>query len=228
MTVFHILTGYEPYTKGIAGLKGTNNLTNKPGTYCITNTDSGKVYVGSTTNLPKRLSSHISNLKNNRQVNKNLLADFGIDVSVTIDVKPTATIEEAIIEEQRLVNEFKDSGYLCNVAVADVTRPNFGRIFTEEHRQKMSDSARRQAPSETTKQLMSISKIAFYQTPAGKAKLQEHVQRASVKVIVDGVEYPSISAASRALGVAPNTIKSKVAGMPYRLMNQSQTNLKGA
>jgi len=48
----------------------------KTGIYKITNTNNGKVYVGSSIDIDNRLRSHLSNLKRGKHHNKQLLEDF--------------------------------------------------------------------------------------------------------------------------------------------------------
>jgi predicted GIY-YIG superfamily endonuclease len=209
MPTFHTLEGFKKHTPNPTGRPSLPKpLKQAIGTYCITVAETGMVYIGSTSNLTERFKSHLTTLRCNKHSNNRLQAAYNTDPGVEIMVKPSSTIAEAQALEQKLVDGFKDTGYLCNVAVVDVTRPglcNLGKTISEEHRQKLSDLKLGIPRTDDVKLKRSASTKAFYQTEQG----QRFLQSKSKTVMIDGTQYSSISEASRALKQSPFLIKKK-------------------
>lgn len=203
MSTFHILEGFEVHAPWqYIQLRMHNPLRNITGTYCITIIDTGSIYIGSTNNLAQRIMYHMSTLRCNRHRNYKLQEAYNTSDDIEILVKPTETVNDAQALEQHLVDYFKDTGYLCNIAIADVTRSRLGRPLTDEHKRIIGVAHRgkprydlRRPMSETAKQQGSVSRKAFYQTEKGKETLLAR----SNPVTIDGIYYPSISEACRIL-----------------------------
>jgi predicted GIY-YIG superfamily endonuclease len=198
MNVTHLLNGFKPYISGQQGVKDTNLLTGKPGAYCITHVETGKVYIGSTGNLATRVSGNLGALKRNKHKNNNLQKVFNDDSTVEVLVKPTATLTDAVALEQQLVNEFKDTKYLCNIGITDVARPQLGvegQTRTTKHKEQISEKNR-----------------LYAKTPEGRQHILERTEKRSRKVIIDGITYPSQNEAARVLGIAYQSVR-KLAAM---------------
>lgn len=200
MATFHILNGnWQTYQKGRSGSRIPNPAGYGPGAYCIANTETGEVYIGSTTNLTQRAITNSACLKNNNHACRAFQNAFNENPDIEILVKKTTTVAEAQALEQQLVNEFKDTGYLCNSGIFDVTNPCKGKMQTQEHKQKRIEQLiGRERPIEV-REKVSAGRKAFYQTEKGKLYLQTR----SVKVKIDNIEYNSIAEASRVLNISP-------------------------
>ena len=120
------------------------------GVYLIRNTDNGKVYVGSSSNIETRLRTHFSNLKNNKHVNKGLQEDYNKGMTLLTEIYRTYPINDQKIifaEEKRTIEEFMQNGIsLYNInkltgwefvpkeilrqyMVDEFCREHFGRTF---------------------------------------------------------------------------------------------------
>lgn len=117
------------------------DVENVSGICRITNTVSGKHYVGSTRRLKKRLYDHKNNLLRNKHPNKKLTASWnkhGADafefvVVETCDVTDLVEREQAVAE---LLDVF-ENGYNLRAVVAC---GRTGYVHSEESKQKMSAS----------------------------------------------------------------------------------------
>ena len=126
-----------------------------PGAYQLIHTTTGKVYVGSTNDLERRIKEHMRLLKNGKHAVKNLLDAFLLSPDITVKVFKTDTKEEALELEQSLIDRYKDSGMLFNIAdnarysalgreggdyQKNIVRQiHTGKIVSEETRQRLRD-----------------------------------------------------------------------------------------
>lgn len=186
-----------------------NPLSNKPGCYCVQHNNTGNVYVGSTKNLAKRISQTTSSLRKNTHKNKNLQQLYNKDPEINFFIKLTETVEKAQEEEQQAVDKLKDSDNLCNVAVKDVVLTRLGAKLSEEHKDILMSSNINRKVSEETRRRQSESQKVFINTPEGKELLRQKIEKLSRKISIGGVEYPSISEASRQLGIKYTTLVRK-------------------
>lgn len=109
-------------------------VRDKPGCYVIKHVPTGKMYVGSSECVGKRIITNISHLNNGRHKNEKIQNAFTSDHDLVVLLKTTDTVEEAIQLEQTVVNELTGSDALCNIGILDVSLPCKGRTLTEEHR----------------------------------------------------------------------------------------------
>lgn len=216
MPTFHLISDFKPYVKGVAGIKGSNPLVKVPGVYVITHDETGKVYIGSTKDLARRLSSHESVLKHNRHTNGSLQRAFNEDSVISFDYRVTKSIEEAVMTEQCLVIELKDTGLLFNKAIEDVTKPSVGNTLSDEHRQRISAANKGRKRTDEMNLKSSIQRKAYLETDAGKAFTKTMASSKSKKITIDGIEYPSISEAGHQLGLCVKTVQRRAAGLPSR------------
>lgn len=108
--------------------------------YVIRHKKTDSFYVGSTSDVHRRMTQHRYNLSRNAHPNKNLQDLFNESPDVEIFYKASANRAVAFIEEQQYVDKLKETGRLLNVAVDDVTRC-VGIKKTPEQRKNMSDGA---------------------------------------------------------------------------------------
>lgn len=208
MAVFHILQGFSqfvPRSHGGYVHRLPHPLIHVPGVYCVMINESGKIYIGSTINLLGRMSGHISKLRHNQHPQSKLQAAYNEDPEIQVWYCVTESINDAVNLEQYLVDCFKDTTCLCNIGVVDVTKPQLGVPVTIEHRQKISDALSGKKRSLEARQQHSKARFAFELTDRGR----EIRQMQSKTITVNGVNYPSITEASRRLGIRRGTLVSK-------------------
>lgn len=210
MSIIYILDGFKQYVRGArnTGRGIRNPLTNTPAVYCIASDDTGEIYVGSTSNFPRRISSHYNKLRGNEHTNRKLQNAYNETTDLEILVRSTATFKEAQLLEQQLVNELLPEGRLCNVAVLDVTKPSLGvsNPLSEAHKKAISDYNKNRTVTIETKEKISAIKKAFYQTDAGQKAKEAVLAVKSIPINVDGVQFQSVREASSQLGVHPRTL----------------------
>lgn len=161
------------------------------GAYAIHHEGSGKSYVGSAANIYNRVSEHRSALNNGRHKNAELQAAFNNDPKIVISCHPTETVEEARKIEQVTLNEHRSSGELFNVAI-DADAPRRGIPQTAEHTEKIRNALVGQTRTEEQRRRIGENH------PSSKA------------VSIQGVQYPGIKAAARAMGVNAETVRKRL------------------
>ena len=135
-----------------------------PGVYCLKNTESGKKYIGSSTDVRKRLLEHRSRLQKGKHENRHLQAaynkfgenSFICSVYKYIPRDKLARLETYYI--QRLYNK----GVLYNQAPIAYGAYSTGRgsyVPTEEHRRKISEAKKGWVPSEITRARNGATKL---------------------------------------------------------------------
>lgn len=211
MAFFHILSGAVTRAALPPNRGKPNDISKSPGAYCITNVATGNVYIGSTGTLGCRVSGNESCLRRGVHRNPNLQKAYDESAEIEFLLLPTTTVEEARILEQQLVDEFKDSGHLCNIGITDVSRPAFRRIVSDQTKQLMSKNRYGIVPDDATKELMSATHKDYYNSERSQAHRKVLFEKISKKVTVNGVEYPSISEAARQL----NTTNWKISHGTY-------------
>lgn len=202
----NVLDGFVPFVKGTLGRGRKHELTGKPGCYVFTDPASEKLYVGSTTNLPRRVSSNLSDLKHDKHCNRNLQAAYNNNHNLVIRVKPTDTTEEARQLEQEVVDKLHPSDKLHNIAVKDVMRPCLGISMSDETKQKISELHLGKLKSEEHKQKLSTTLKEYLATDEGKAAHARCIEKTKEPVECKGVVYSSLTEAAKALGVSHVTI----------------------
>lgn len=113
----------------------------QPGVYTITFLNYNKVYVGSTGDLYSRYLAHLWHLNNNRHWNKHLQNVFNKDPEIKFFFLPTETREQAYEVEQELIDNYKPTGLLFNIAT-DARNSGISYQHTEEAKKKIGDSHR--------------------------------------------------------------------------------------
>ena len=120
------------------------------GVYTITNSVTGKVYVGSTQKFKTRFAAHLRRLRRGNHHSWKLQRDFNLFGEAAFNFRPLliCSVENLAFYEQRALAAYDavNSGY--NVS-SDVEAPMRGRKHTEASRQKMSEAGkgRKQDPA---------------------------------------------------------------------------------
>lgn len=129
------------------------------GIYLITNTSNGKVYIGKSKNLTKRLNKHRSELLRGLHSNKHLQAAYNLYGSNSFKYEVLIRCEEALLYQYEI-----DLIYLANLQDRSIgynqTAGGDGGLgikISEETRQRLRDSHLGIKDSEETKRKKSIS-----------------------------------------------------------------------
>ena len=131
----------------------------QPGVYTITFLNYNKVYVGSTGNLYGRYLAHLWHLNNNKHWNKCLQNTFNKDPEIKFFFLPTESREQAYEVEQELIDNYKPTGLLFNIAT-DARNSGVSYQHTEEAKKKIGDAHRGRKHSEETKHKVGIASRA--------------------------------------------------------------------
>jgi group I intron endonuclease len=141
------------------------------GIYKITNTKTGKVYIGSAVNCTKRFRCHLSTLKSNTHKNDKLQKSFNLhgEDSFEFKVIVECDLDDLIAYEQIFIDYHNavEKGY----NIAPVAGSGLGRRHKEETKKKMKAAweLRRLQPkkpiSEDTKKKISESKLGKKRKP---------------------------------------------------------------
>jgi group I intron endonuclease len=126
----------------------------KSGIYQILNIVNGKRYIGSSSNLKKRLSSHSLSLSKNYHHNKHLqnaFLKYGID-KFEIKILLYCSIEDLIFFEQRAIDAYGLKN-LYNIRIK--AESNQGLKASEETRRKLSEERRTRKMSIEARKKMS-------------------------------------------------------------------------
>ena len=135
------------------------SIPKKSGIYQIRNLVNGKIYVGSSINLRKRMKDHFRDLRNNRHANQHLqkaynkygLDKFVFEVLEYVEKDVLLKREQYYIDTLNVVNE----GYnICPIAAhtfrvwtptqkqnrCGVNNPMYGKHLSEEHKKCLSEA----------------------------------------------------------------------------------------
>lgn len=85
--------------------------------YKITNTENGKVYIGSTVKLKQRINNHIKKLKENTHSNKDLQKDWNIHGSNKFKYEIVEVVEltnKLPVKEKQFIDEYKELNGVYN------------------------------------------------------------------------------------------------------------------
>jgi predicted transcriptional regulator len=95
----------------------------------------------------------------------------------------------------------KDSGVLCNIAVDNVEKTRSGAKLTEVHIALLRKSNIGKKLSEESIKKMSEAQKTYSLTDEGRARIARNRELRSRKVSIEGIDYSSISEASRLLKI---------------------------
>lgn len=135
---------------------------NKPSVYVIRNIINGKRYVGSTSNLYKRIGLHKSYLLNDKHDNINLLEDFRFFNDIDVyEIKYKIFEENCDVDflrkfEEKYIRIFKPEFNISLYPTAKNGKPNLGKKFNNEWKSKLGKCLKHS--EETLDKLTKINK----------------------------------------------------------------------
>ena len=178
----------------------------KSAVYFITDKETGKSYVGSTSNIQDRIKYHRNRLNKNIHNNKELQAAYNNNPGLEVIYAVVETKEEAQVMEQRFLDDYHSSGVLMNVSPGV---NNTSLLNTPEIRSAVNAAKRLPENRERQSKIMTGRKFS----EETKARMSK-AHREAIPVIVDGVEYKTIAAAADAFGIAKTSASFRIKS-PY-------------
>lgn len=168
--------------------------------YIIEHEKSGKIYISSTADVRSRRNDHMSRLRKGINRNGPLQAAFNENQNLSFTFIPTATREEAYDFEQKLINHYKGSEMLLNLAT-DVKAAGKGLIRSEETRQKISEAGMGRPCKYKGQPVSEAHHLAII---ASREKIRKQVS-------INGTVYPSLTEAGNQLGHTHSCIIKRIA-----------------
>jgi group I intron endonuclease len=198
--------------------------------YRLTHVRSGSFYIGSTTNMEQRRWDHLKRLNANQHPNHRLQGLFSVGDHLHFDIEYTKDRQAAYDKELSEIQRLRSDPLLLNILVDSVlgyakghvpteeTRAKiasrrgedhhmYGKHFTEEHRQNLSNSLKGRVIKPESVEQMKKNRL-------GKASGAENPK--SIEISIGGVIYPSINIASKELGVSETTIRKRLKSTTFR------------
>lgn len=196
---YSFIKGFLNYTPPRFKHKLYNVHICQSATYIIQEFNTGYVYIGSSGNFYSRIIKHKFLINKKEHDNKKfteLLKTTDIN-NFELTVIFTSTREEAYDIEQLIVDHYKDTDQLINIA-SNVRYAMRGIPLSEEHKEKLRRSNAGRMCSLATRRYMvhvrKTSKLALEQM----RKIHENKRR---KIMVNGVEYKSLTEAIVSSGI---------------------------
>lgn len=172
--------------------------TQQCGAYIIRHCSTGMLYVGSTKDLYKRKSVHLSLLYSGKHFNIKLQELFNDNPNIEFLEYPTENREDAYTLEQTYIDKNINSGLLCNLAL-DAKKPKNGFIVSEETKEKLRNAS-----------LGNTVNIGRKLTVETKEKIRITKNNNTKKIIINNVVYDSINEAVLKLGLTYTTISNRI------------------
>jgi predicted GIY-YIG superfamily endonuclease len=162
----------------------------QPGAYVIIHKTSKRFYIGSTSDLYGRKLTHESELRRGVHPNHRLQRAYDSDPNLLFLIYPTDDREEAYRQEQELLDRYFPQNMTFNIAKdAKVSLPGMGAVFTEEHRQRISQA-----------------RMGITLSAETRAKVSQTKRSKSRKLSIGGVIYDGMMYAVESLGITYATI----------------------
>jgi predicted GIY-YIG superfamily endonuclease len=194
--------------------------------YTMTHVASGMVYVGSSSHVVKRHFRHKQDLKNNSHQNKtvqelyNQSPDFEFFYYIALDRDHAMSIEQQLIDHYRstgkLINKFLDvrhpnkGGSISDDFKRRLREINLGKSLSEETRSKIGQALKGRAHSADRKRALSERLKGHKKSTEFRDRyILDRQTKFGKRIMVDGVIYPGLRAASRALGVSIPCLKGR-------------------
>ena len=178
------------------------------GAYALNFPETGHVYYGSANDLRAQIARLLKSLANGTHDNSRLQYRFNTRALMGCDYIPTESIEEARAITREHIQRLRGTPLLCNERIP--------RLLSRESRAK----AKRAFQTEAYKAKAGKSRTALWEdpvyrervlTPQARAKRAAHFQRVSI----DGMAYPGLTAAARALGLSRMTLHRRCKDLNY-------------
>lgn len=181
----------------------------QPGAYVIREIFSGKIYFGSSKNIYKRITGHKAKIERRKHENHNLnsLMSSANVKTFELIVIFTKDRESAYSLEQHLLDQWEHPELLLNIA-HDARTAMKGAKLTQEHRKNISKANTGRIISEEARAKISESRK---NSPLAVAQLTTLHENSRRKVMVDFVEYESITKAREATGLSETIIRKRIA-----------------
>lgn len=193
------------------------------GAYLLKHIGTGKLYVGSHSNLYSRPYQHNHLLKNKTHWNKELQEAYDESPEFSKFIIVTETREEAYDIEQAILDKYHGTGVLFNIA-KDSKIPMAGLEVSDETRSKLSEATKGRPKSDEHRMKISLAAMGHKHSPETIAKLVAAAkargirpeltllaaEKCSVKVEADGVIYPSKKAAAKAFNLAESSVTKRI------------------
>lgn len=182
---------------------------NQSGIYRIRNKQNGKFYIGSTSNMRKRMREHLSFLRNNKHVNNYLQHAFNKygEENFSFEVfEYVENVNDLLSVEQKVLDKLKPYDMKIGYNISKIATSyrvygeenyHFGKPKSEEQKRKTSEALKGRKRSEETKK--KISKAVKGKNTGkdhwsyGKERSKQHRERhsASMKGKFAGSKNPS-------------------------------------
>lgn len=141
-----------------------------PAVYSIVDPNTEQMYIGSTNNLNRRRHEHLKLLKDNNHYNNSLQNNYNNDESQLLFHTPTKTREEAYQLEQKMIDKFKDSHLLLNIA-SDVKSSRKGAVLSDKTKELIKIASTGRKLSDETKEKIRQANIGKTISAEHKSKL---------------------------------------------------------
>lgn len=194
------------------------------GIYQIRNTLNDKVYIGSSVDMEFRKAEHFRYLRGGYHANVKLQRAFDLDGSLMFEILELVPVDDLLVVEQRYLDQLD---FRSNYNIATTAgSPMKNRKHTDESKQRMSVNTSGDknpmfgVPSPMTghrhtnavKQQISKQHTGSGNPMFGKSGA---LSPTSKKIIVDGVQYDSITLAGIAVGVSRKVVEYRIKSVKY-------------
>lgn len=188
MTSTVIVKGYE-----------TSLSRKEAGVYKLVVPDTGQIYIGSTTDIHRRMIQHRHGFRHGNHSNVNLREALADRNEVVLEFSSIeGSLEDIRAAEETAIRQYVDSGKLLNVSLRPDC-PMFGAHHSDESKQKIAIANRGKIVSEETRAKRSSSLMGVKHTHERKQNISDSMTKFSI--IVDGVTYKNSEEAAKALGL---------------------------
>ena len=211
----------------------------KPAAYALYYPATGMSYVGSTQNLYNRVNQHRTRLLAGTHRNQQMQEAFNTDPRFDLSFHITETKEEALTLEHQSLQEHHGSGKLFNLS-SDAYVAGRGQSLSSERRRQISQSTQDQfkdpatrtrhsqiihekwkdpqyrakqesrRPSDEQREFISSTLKDKWQDESYRTQMIEARKHRRRSVVIEGVEYESLTSAAQSLGLPLSTLKSRV------------------
>lgn len=194
--------------------------------YILTHRKTGSYYYGSTCNFERRQKQHLYQLNNATHTNPILKELYLLDNGLDWAVMPTSTLELARQVESNLIRVdagnpllINRTGNGCNISdevMGKLRAMHLGKPKTIEARQKMSVSKTGMGHTLETRRKMSVTRTGSTQS---KDWVEKRTAKQRKPVMVDGVEYPSLTVAAAAFNIHIQSAADRIKSSTDRFKN---------
>lgn len=182
------------------------------GVYEIKNTITDKSYIGGSTNIEYRWTSHKWSLKNNRHRNKNLQKEYdkyGIECLEFNIIEEVKNKNQVIKKEQRYLDKLNPE---YNIAIS-AKFPMLGRSHKVKSKRQISDSNKGKTMLEESKIKMSINSMGKKNGMYGRKHTEESLKKMSESqkgIPMPGLAKKKLSKARKGVYVGEKVATAKL------------------